>query len=145
MKQASMLILGLAALFGCAHPSAQSARHHRCEVTSLNEVFRDPPRYFGVRFCGEALAVPEGRVLKLFPPSADIPAERNDTVMFLDGRTADALDPADRQPFRLYMEGVIGGVRECYQSPSSRRVTVCTPFRHPINISVSTYRRLGHP
>jgi hypothetical protein len=63
--------------------------------------------------------------------------------MFLDGATADALDPPDRRPFRLYMEGVIGGMEECFQPPPSGMQTLCTPFRHPLDINVSTYRRLG--
>jgi hypothetical protein len=141
----SLLPILFAVLAGCAHAGGQAETASRCNVTSLGDVFREPPGYFGERFCGEALAVPEGRVLKIFPPSPDIPTERNDVVMFLDGRTADALDAPDRQPFRLYMEGVIGGMGECFQSPSSGMETVCTPFRHPISITVSSYRLLGRP
>lgn len=143
MKLLISVLFAFAALAGCAHASSRAGRNSGCEVTSLADVFREPLRYVGKRFCGEALAVPEGRVLKIFPPSQEIPAERNDTVMFLDGATADALDPPDRQPFGLYIEGVIEVMEECFQPPSSEMETACTPFRHPINITASAYRRLS--
>lgn len=139
MRVWSLAGLALIIIIGCAPIGHESSS--RCDVTSLQDVFRDPPRYFGKRFCGMALAVPEGRVLKIFPPSEAIPEERNDVVMFLDVATADALNPRNRLPFRFYMEGVIGGMEECFESSTSEMQSICTPFRHPLDIRVSRYRR----
>lgn len=140
-----LIALGLAMLIAvsCSHAVNVAGRNHGCDTTALSDVFSDPPSFFGKRFCGEVLAVPEGRVLKIFPPSSEIPAERNDVVLFFDSAATDALDPPDGRPFRVYVEGVIGGMEECFQSPPSGMASACTPYRHPINLTVSSYRRLN--
>lgn len=145
MKSSIIVVLTFVTLAGCeANSSPLEVRARpQCDVTSLAEVFRNPPHFFGKRFCGEALAVPDGLALKIFPPSRTIPQERNNVVMFLDETTANALEPIGRRPFRLYLEGVVSGMEECFQPiPPGYSDWTCTPYRYPLDIQVSRFRRM---
>ena len=49
-----------------------------CNVTSLDDVFREPQRYFGERFCGEALAGSEDRIQRR--PAREVTAPNAETM-----------------------------------------------------------------
>ena len=115
---------------GCVSvPSAPN-----CDVASLADVFANPIAFFGKTFCGEALAVPEGRSLKIFPPGP-VPEKRNDVVMFLD-KGAIRLLNTHSEPFSLYVEGSIRGDRVCFV----RDDITCLPYNRPFALEV---RRLS--
>jgi hypothetical protein len=142
---ALLMVLLLGGLMSSVAPARAESRHG-CDVTSMADIFRNPPSYFGKHFCGEVLAVPDEGALKIFPPGR-VPSERNDVVLFLDRATFDALGPVGSRPFRLYLEGEVNGMDECFQptppghSSSDERWS-CTPFQHPLDIRVSRFRRL---
>jgi hypothetical protein len=140
-----MIFALLTILPGCATvaQAREETSDPQCDVISPADVFRNPQQFFGKRFCGEALAVPNGLSLKIFPPSRVVPQERNNVVMFLDEITANALEPIGRRPFRLYLEGVVSGMGECFQPiPAGYSDWTCTPYRYPLDIQVSRFRRL---
>ena len=122
----TIAVLAIACSACASVPSATN----RCETKSLAEVFANPLAFFGKDFCGEALAVPEGRGLKIFPPGP-VPQERNDVVMFLDNGAPSAIDVRS-QPFSLYVEGTIDGRPDCFV----REDITCHPFNRPFTLKV---------
>lgn len=139
-------LFGATAVAACAPAASLHALQGRCDVRSLELVFADPLAYEGQRFCGTALAFPEGISVKLFPAGHDL-SERNDLVAFPGAEIEAALLRRNpRGPFEIYLEGRIRPLRRCFRRPRLPDGTpACVPFMRPIDIEVEQHRVLASP
>jgi hypothetical protein len=138
------VVAGTAVTGACATVSQRaSSQGQRCDARSLQEVFSNALAFDGLRFCGSAIAFPEGISVKLFPPGFDL-SERNDLVAIPGEDVEEALIRTGRTgPFEVYIEGRIRPHRGCFVRPAlANGTTGCFPFRRPINIEVENYRVL---
>jgi hypothetical protein len=135
-----------AAAGACAPMPTGASAERTCHVQALDAVFSSPLAFDGKRFCGRALAYPEGNSVKLFPIGHDL-SERYDLVAIPGAEVETALARANRGgPFEIYLEGRIRPHRACFRRPVQPDGTqACLPFRRPINIDVESYRILELP
>ena len=136
-----VLLTGGAAFGGCAYSGAASATDRRCDVTELAELFRDPVRYEGQRFCGRANAYRHSRVIEVFP-EGQLPKDRFDTALFLnrsaDTKVRERLGSAGM--ISIYVEGKIRLQKPCYRVHPEG--DTCIPNKRPIDLRVT---RLSFP
>lgn len=136
------IVLYAAALAGASvNQPRDSSPHRRCDISSLSNIFHHPTRYFGKMFCGHALILRDGRGLKVFPPTRRLPRDRNGVVMILDDNTETEIGRIRGTSFRFYLEGVITGMEECFDTPQPGYSNSCEPIRYPLFIHVSRFRR----
>lgn len=136
-----LVVAGSAAFAGCASLGTASAEDRRCSVTDLAELFRNPLRYEGKRFCGRAAAYRHSRVIEVFPEGG-LPSDRFDTVLFLsrraDTEVRERLGSAER--ISIYVEGKVQLQKPCYRVHPEG--DTCIPYKRPIDLGVT---RLAFP
>lgn len=134
-----ILLAFFCAVASCAGAGAPAKA---CDVTDLVEVFNDPQKYDRMTFCGEALAFPEGLVIKIFPPGI-VPEERNDIVLILNRKTEERLRRLGVDgPSRIFLEGRLEPMRECFPRNDNPAEATCSPYSRPISMSVRKIRVL---
>lgn len=140
-RKLSVVGVPLICLFGCS-PVIQGPAETlaaSCHVNDLNEVFADPTKYFGRKFCGNALARARGNVIEIFPVNTLLD-NTPETAMFLDSKTHYEVFHRinEHGTIVIYLEGIIDGMRECFEARESG--DKCFPYERPLDLDVTMYR-----
>lgn len=129
----------LAFQVGCARTPTTSLYSAGCDVTKAQEVFSDPVRYFGKRFCGQMVALVEDRQIWLLPLTPS-DAARPNLDLALDGDSSRRLEVslAGKSKAIIYIEGRIDGLRKCFEEPAITDARFrCVPFDRPAQFEAS--------
>lgn len=131
-----LFLAGSTPFAGCASLATAAAADRRCDVTDLGELFRNPLRYEGKRFCGRAIAYRHSRTIEVFP-EGEPPNDRFDTALFLsrraDSQVRERLGRAERIP--IYVEGKVRLQKPCYSVHPQG--DTCIPYKRPIDLRVA--------
>jgi hypothetical protein len=113
----------------------------QCDESSLQTVFSDPLSFLDKTFCGDVRVIRESRAIKMFPKELPLPDQRTDILLLPDREHAKKIENYLREGETtiFYIEGVIGGDKECFANPE----IACLPYSRPLTIEVSTLRPIA--
>ena len=131
-----LLVLFLT-LSGCAlTPGNQS-----CQVTDANELFKDPLKLSGAKFCGELVAVRYPTITHLFPPDGGTDT-REELQLVLDAKATARLEnlAGEISPVRMYVEGRMEVDEWCFNPDNPKLNRACVPFSRPAELRVTVLK-----